>query len=67
MPYDPVDLSEVEAGETPPAPGDGDVDAVTVEDKGGDPQGFLIHWKHLDDGWFYAENPDSYVSLDSNM
>lgn len=67
MPYDEVARSVAKAGETPAAPSDGDINSINIEDMGGDPQGYLIQWKNLDEGWFYAEQPDSYVSLDSNI
>lgn len=59
--------SVAEAGTTPPAPSDGDLMAVYVEDSAGDPAGFLIRWQHLEDGWLYAEDTDNYVSLDASL
>lgn len=62
-----VDISVSEAGDVPSKPPDGELVAVTVEDGGGHPRGYLIKWKHLENGWLYADGPDSWVSLDNSV
>lgn len=58
--------STAEAGSVAPAPGDDDIH-LTEMDMGRGDIGFLIEWRHLDEGYIMANDTDSFVSLDCQM
>lgn len=58
---EPVERSRAGPGEIADSPESGDIKSIEVEDREGDPTGFLLKWAG-DGQWMYA-GKQSYVEL----